>query len=330
MGNLDQFDVAGFAHAPVDIIVKVTDDFLNEFGFNKAASNLLNNEQDKILQNILKSPLILPGGACANTLSGIGRLGGKCIFNSRMANDEHSKLFRNALINKYNVTYSGEIDPESSCDRIYTFITPDHERTFGAFHGSSKLMTPDNVDKNVIASSKMFYIEGYVMDIEQGQEILIKAASTAKALNKQVVFCPNGIHVIKEYRNTVDKLLEYTDILIMNTDESSELTGKESPLSAVKQFSGKGYIGAVTCGKDGAIVFNADTVLEMPAYPLSGPLINTNGAGDQFAAGFLFGLSQNYNVERCAMQALKCAAEVLTNHSARPCEYNASKAKQAI
>ncbi len=316
--RIKTLDVSGFGHAPVDVIVNIDEHFLEQNGFIKSACNLIDREKDAQLQNILPDCIIEPGGACANVLSGISMLGGRCVFNSRLAEDKEGKYFRRTLEENYGVAFSGPTDPTARCDKVYILTTPDLERTFGSFYDVSKDMSTDDVDRQTIASSRIFYIEGFMLNVEPGFGILSEAISIAREHQTLIAFCPNDVNIITKHPDKIRAIAKQADILLMNEQEAKALSETDNTQEALRRLSETSYCGSITRGSEGALFYYKDQSLDLQAPELPGPLVNTNGAGDQFAAGFLFGLTKGCSLEECAKLAQTCAAEVVTHPGARP------------
>ncbi len=311
-------DVAGFGHAPVDVIVNVDDAFMAEHSFIKGTCNLIGREKEGELQKLLQGRCVIePGGACANTLSGISLLGGKCIFNSRFAGNPDGVFFCETL-KEFGVTAAGFTDQGALSDKVYILVTPDQERTFGTFHDVSHGMSVADINHEAVAGSKIFYLEGFMLSVETGFEILESAARVARENSRITVFCPNDIRVIHDNPGEVASLAASSDILLMNEAEAKLVTGADNAYEACRKFSAHSYCGAVSCGAGEAVFYKENEIITMAPPALRGPMVNTNGAGDQFAAGFLFGLTHDYSLEKCARLALECGTYVLTHHSGRP------------
>jgi sugar/nucleoside kinase (ribokinase family) len=313
-----KFDIAGFGHAPIDIIVEVDEEFLNSHGFTKGACNLIDTEKDRQLQNLLENYLIEAGGAVANTLSGVGALGGKCIFNSRLSGDALGKKFHSSLEN-YGVVFTGITDDRSISDKVYIFTTPDRERTFGTFHGVSDDMSPKDIIPEAYEIAGIMYTEGFMLNIENGYEILLELVEISKNHDTKTAFCPNDSRIVRDHLDEVRHMTELCDIIVMNKTEAMAVSETSCAIEACKIISEISTCGAVTLGAEGACFYRKG---EDPFYlkppELSRKTVNTNGAGDQFAAGFLFGLAKEMDFSKSALLALECGTRALTHYSARP------------
>ncbi len=313
-----QFDVTSIGQVPVDIFARVDHDFLENNGFQKNQCNVVKIDQANNFIETLKDTLLLAGGAAANTAACLSSLGAKTAFLGVTAQDELG-AFMASTFEKSNVYYPVKaLETNKGTDRVFVFVTPDGERTFASYYGAAHDMTPDHLDENIIAASKILYIEGYHLNALQGDAILKTAIEIAKKHGTTIAFNPNDVSIYKKHQSRVDYIMARTDIAIMNKDEAKAVTGKATAKDAIKQLSSKIDTGAVTLSEEGAIAFDKGEQCHLPATSKTVKIINTNGAGDHYAAGFLYGIANNIALEKINRLANLCAHEALQQHSGRP------------
>lgn len=312
-------DFCGIGNACVDIIAHVDDDFLNQWNFPKSICTYLDLETAGALDAALTDPFYIPGGCAANTAAGIAALGGKAALIGRVANDSIGAMFMNDLKER-GIRYHGVPDSRKDVGstRIYTFITPDRERTFAAFYGVQEDLSETDLDIDAIQKSAFLYLDGYALNAARGLQTFLRAIEVSKKAGHKTVFAPSDLSILTKYESAVDEIVRQTDVILCNEKEALQLTGtgtREEAMAALREgFTG----GAVTIGMGGAMVFDVNGEYHAPAATPPDIIVDTNGAGDQFAAGFLYGLSHWYTLERAARLGNSCAAAIITRTGARP------------
>lgn len=313
-------DIVGLGHAPVDVIFYVEDNFLKCRDYEKAVCVTIDEETEYEFRETFSGKAVIePGGSVANILSGVSLLGGRCIFNSRLSDDTEGQTFRNSL-DKSKVTFSGQIIRNALSDKVYTFVTPDRERTFAAFHGVSLGLCIDDIDANAIKNASILCLEGYMFNSPEGFNVMVRSIEIAQEHQTKIAFVPNDKLLIKENPKKISYLIEKADILIMNEAEAKAVSLESDIEKAVKFVYENSRYGAVTLGAQGAFFFSKE-LGEQP-FHLSAPQItqeikNTNGAGDQFSAGFLYGICKGKDFISSCKLALECGTASLYSDSAR-------------
>ncbi|MDB5492020.1 MAG: adenosine kinase [Micavibrio sp.] len=313
------FDFCGIGNACVDIIAKVDDLFLAEWNFPKGICTYLTLEDANRLEAALHNPEYIPGGCAANLAACFSSLGGTSAFMGRVADDKIGRIFLSDM-EYWSIRYSGVPHPaqEAGSTRIFCLITPDGERTFASFYGVQEDLNDDDLDTEALQQSNILYLDGYALNAQRGGETFLKAAGIAKSAGHMIAFSPNDVSILEKYSGAVAAIMAFTDIILCNETEAMHMTGMETPDKAIEALRVSFPMGAVTQGHDGAVVFDAGNIARLPAQTPPGPIINTNGAGDNFAGGFLFGLEQGYSIEKAGILGTLCAAQVLTRSCARP------------
>jgi len=205
-----------------------------------------------------------------------------------------------------------------STARCLIFVTPDADRTMQTFLGVSVMLGPDDIDPEAIGDAQITYLEGYLFDRDEAKEAFVKAAELAHAAGRKVALSLSDPFCVDRHRASFRHLVEgHVDILFANHDEITSLFETDSFDDAVRQLVGKVDLAAVTRGAEGSVIVTADQVIEIPAEPVAS-VVDTTGAGDLYAAGVLFGLTQGFELENAGRIGSICAAEVISHYGARP------------
>lgn len=313
-----KYDVLSFGHTPADILAQVSDDFLKEHGFLKSQCNVVACEQANALFEELDDTLLEGGGAAANTTACLASLGAKTAFLGFIAKDTLGDFIVTTFDEHEIVRPIGRIDSDLGSDRVFVFVTPDGERTFASYYGVSNEMKAEHLDEPTIANSKILFLQGYHLNTTYGIEILKKGVEIAKQHNVKVAFNPNDVSIYDKYPDAVNWLMEHADIAIMNQLEAMHITGTDNADSAVDALRSIVDTAAVTLSEDGAITFDKQEQIHCPVVSQKIEIVNTNGAGDHYAAGFLYGLAKELPLEKANKLGNLCASAALQEHSARP------------
>jgi len=317
------YDLTVIGNCCTDFTAPVSEDFLRQNSLI-LGQNVEFDEQIAFLQ--LKSKVldyaITPGGAGANTAHVVSALGGKTAFMGVRADDPEGALFekslRDAIIDPfvYKLPSSTLPSPQVLC-----FITPGGERSFASFNGVATTLTPNVLDLDVIAASTITLLDGHALCSATSFETLMHAALTARAAEQIVAINIADTGLIDRYGDEIEDLLIHSDCLIMNRSEGEHLTGLKSLEKMASFLSQKFPFGAITDGSAGSIVFDCGRIVNVPPADLSGipaDKIDSNGAGDHYAGGFLFGLAHHLSIEECGLIATLCARDCLSHSGARP------------
>lgn len=286
----------GLGNALVDVLLKLeNDDVLAEVGIQKGAMDMINQEQmikiRKSQEGLERSQA--PGGSVCNTMRAMAILGAKAGFIGKIGSDSVGEYYEEAL-KKANVSpYFAKTDGISgSCTVL---ISPDGERTMGTFLGPAPTITPDEITEEMLSAYQCIYIEGYLL---VNEELVRTTMQKAKKLGLKVALDLSNFNIVKAFRGLLDDIIpKYVDILFSNESEAETYTGLEAH-EAVKVLSEQVEISLVTLGKEGALVGSKGQVFTVPAE--GGKPVDTTGAGDHFAAGFLYGQSVGATLEQSA------------------------------
>lgn len=313
-------DIVAIGNAIVDVISQAEDSFLAEEGLNKGSMQLLfTTEEAEALYAKMGPGVEASGGSAANTIAGIGALGGKTGFIGQVADDELGDVFRHditALGVKFDTAArSGE--PATA--RCLILVTPDGERTMNTFLGASQHLPASALDHELIESAAILYLEGYLWDPEEPRAAMDKAIDIARNAGRKVAFTLSDGFCVDRHRDGFLKLIEdgRIDILFANEDEIKSLQQTENFDEAVEKTAARVPTLVVTRSEKGAIAVKDGERAEVAAEPID-RMVDATGAGDQFAAGFLHGQAQDKSVADSLAMGAVCAAEVIQHYGPRP------------
>ncbi|MFM5908007.1 MAG: adenosine kinase, partial [Novosphingobium sp.] len=259
------------------------------------------------------------GGSAANTLAGLAALGAECAFIGQVADDQLGEVFAHD-IRAGGIAFDTPAragDPPTA--RCLIFVTPDGQRTMNTFLGASQFLPADALDEAMIASARVLYLEGYLWDPEEPRAAMRRAIAAARGAGRKVAFTLSDAFVISRHGDDFRALIDAgeIDILFANHVELAALTGNDDFDAGVAQLRAKVPTLVVTCGPDGAIATSGDELARVSAEPVE-RVVDTTGAGDLFAAGFLFGHVRGRSLGDCLRLGSICAAEIISHYGARP------------
>ncbi len=311
-------DVVGVGNAIVDVLAQAEDGLLDELGLDKGAMTLIDAERADALYGRMASAIEVSGGSAANTLAGIASFGGRGAYIGKVRDDQLGAVFSHD-IRAAGVDYRsrpvGEGAPTARC---LIFVTPDAQRTMQTYLGVSVELGPDDIDPEAIGAAQITYLEGYLFDKEPAKEAFIKAAELAHAAGRKVALSLSDPFCVDRHRGAFRHLVSgHVDVLFANEVEIVSLFEADSFDDAVGAIRGHCEIAALTRGADGSVMVTADEVVEIAAEPVE-RVVDTTGAGDLFAAGVLFGLTQGFELRTYGRLGSIAAGEVIGHYGARP------------
>lgn len=298
--------VLGMGNALVDILVQVeNDNILDKMGLPKGSMQLVDHEKATLVLNETKGfpTSKASGGSAANTIHGLAKLGIQAAFLGKVGHDELGEFFRNDLEN--NNIESMLLNSEKQSGMAVALVTPDAERTFATFLGAAVELSPNDLKIEYFNGFDVFYIEGYLV---QNHQLIEKAILLAKEAGCKVCLDLAAYNVVEANLEFLKSLSSEVDIVFANEEEAKALTGKE-PMEALHEISKKTETSIVKIGKNGSLIKTNGKVYS--AGVIEAKSIDTTGAGDLFAAGFLFGMSKNYSPEHCAKIGAIVAGNVI-------------------
>ncbi len=314
-----RYDVLAIGNAIVDVISETDDDFIALEQLTKGGMQLIDAERAEQLYGAMGPAREISGGSAANTLAGLSMLGRQCSFIGQVADDQLGSVFA------HDIRATGidfDVPPRASeppTARCLILVTPDAQRTMNTFLGASQYLAADLIDRDLIASAAILYLEGYLWDPAEPRSAMRAAIDHAKAAGRKVAFTLSDAFVIDRHRDDFNALMAngLIDILFANESEICSLNQTDDFEAAVASTAAKVPLLVVTKGAAGAIAVQDGVRSEVAAEPVS-RLVDTTGAGDLFAAGVLAGLSEGRSIPDCLIMGAVCAAEVISHYGARP------------
>jgi sugar/nucleoside kinase (ribokinase family) len=299
--------IVGVGSALVDILTHADDAFLSEAGAVKGGMVYVGKEHiERTLSRASGPPAIVPGGSACNTVVGVSRLGGSARFVGKRGDGKMGDFFENTL-------RAHKVDPRLSrsvtaTGRVLSIITPDAQRSMFTFLGAAAEIQPEDIREELFADAAIVHIEGYILF---NPDVMRKALATAKSAGARISLDLASFNVVQESRAFLgDIVKDYVDILIANEDEARAYSGESEPLQAVRALSREVDIAAVKIGPNGSLICRGGRVFTVPAQGDGRAAVDTTGAGDLWASGFLFGLVEGYPLEQCGAVGSACGYEV--------------------
>ena len=311
-------DVAAIGNATVDVICPATDEFLDAHGLTKGAMMLVDAEQSAALYSKMQPGLEASGGSAANTIAGLASLGGRGAFLGKVANDQLGRVFAHdlAAIGAHYANAPLEQGPATAVSMIN--VTPDGQRTMCTYLGASVMFTDDDVDPAVIEAARIVYLEGYLFDAEPARRAFAKAAGLAHGAGRMIALTLSDGFVVERHRAALKGFIEsQVDLLFANESEITALFETANFEAAVEALRPHVRLAAVTRGPRGSVVLDRGERLSVAAEPVE-KVVDTTGAGDQYAAGFMFGLARGKPLQVCGRLGSIAAAEVISHYGPRP------------
>jgi sugar/nucleoside kinase (ribokinase family) len=313
-------DVTGIGNAIVDVLGEVDDRFLEEQGLTRGTMALIDANKAVELYRMLDQPVEQSGGSAANTMAGIASLDGTAGFIGRVRDDELGTTFARE-IRKTGVAYSTASAKEGpSTGRCIVLVTPDGERTMQTYLGACAALSRTDLDEEMIAGSAITYLEGYLWDRPEAKEAFLAAAGMAHDAGRKVSLSLSDRFCVDRHREEFLSLVDdHVDILFGNESEILSLYESGDLDSALRKLGDSCELSVVTLGAAGAVVVHRGKTGWIQAEPVEN-VVDTTGAGDLFAAGFLYGITHGAEPERSAKIGSICSAVVISEFGARPKE----------
>jgi len=314
-----KFDVLGIGNAIVDVIARAEDDFLVRQKMQKGGMALIDEPRAESIYDAMGPAIETSGGSAANTIVGVAGFGARAAFVGKVKDDELGRAFAHD-IRAAGVAF--DTPPSSdgpSTARCYVIVTPDGERTMNTYLGAAQDLHPADVDPAQIASAAFTYLEGYLWDPPHAKEAFRKAAKIAHEAGRKVALTLSDAFCVGRYRAEFLDLIKTgtVDLVFANESELKSLYETADFDTAAKALRGDARLAVVTRSEKGCVVVSKDDMIAVPAAPI-GTMIDATGAGDLFAAGFLFGLARGRDLKTAARLGAIAAAEVIQHIGARP------------
>jgi sugar/nucleoside kinase (ribokinase family) len=313
-------DVIGVGNAIVDVIAQTTDEFLVEHEIAKGAMTLIDEDRAKALYDAMGPAREISGGSGANSIAGIASLGGKAGYVGKVANDALGEIFTHDLRAVGVEFNSNPLVGGPATARSFILVTPDAQRSMNTYLGASALVTEKDVEAEADAfrSAQITYLEGYLFDREEAKRSYVAAAEIAAASGRRTALTLSDLFCVQRHRAAFRHLVaNHVDILLANEDEIKSLYETDSFEHAMQQARADVGVAAVTRSEKGAVIARGDETAVVRAEPVE-KVIDTTGAGDLFAAGFLLGMARGRPLAECSRLGSICAAEIISHYGARP------------
>jgi sugar/nucleoside kinase (ribokinase family) len=287
---------------------------------NRGGMTLVDTARAQELYDAMGPAREISGGSAANTLAGLAALGAQCAFIGLVADDLFGQVFAHDIHSvgiDFDTRARGEEPPTAQC---LIFVTPDGQRTMNTFLGASQFLPAGALNEEAIGGASILYLEGYLWDPEEPRAAMRRAIEAARAAGRKVAFTLSEVFVIDRHGDDFRALIAdgLIDILFANHHELAALTGKDDFHEGIAMLRDKVPTLVVTRSADGAVAVSGGEQAEVAAEPIE-RVVDTTGAGDQFAAGFLYGHVRGEPLERCLRRGAICAAEVISHYGPR-CE----------
>ena len=312
------YDVVGVGNALVDMIAMVDDAFLGDNDLIKGSMALIETDRAVELTERVGRTVRTSGGSGANTLAGIASLGGDVAFIGKVSDDELGRVFAEDMAAIGVDFRSGGPAADIPTGRCIIAVTPDAQRTMNTFLGVSTLLSFDDLDAHVLGAGAVLYLEGYLFDRDEAKDAFRRASAIAHGNGRVVSLTLSDSFCVDRHRDDFRALVrDEIDILFANEDELKSLYETDDFDDAVQLLRRDCHIAAVTRSEKGSVIVTRDDIHAVPAAPV-GQVVDTTGAGDLFAAGFLRGLTQGKDLTSCARIGAIAAAEVISHVGPRP------------
>lgn len=314
----DALDVLGIGNAIVDVIAPADDEFLAAHAMHKGSMALIDQEQAERIYAAMGATIVSSGGSAANTIAGVASLGGRPGFIGKVRDDELGAEFRHDITAAGARFTTAPATDGPATARCLVLVTPDSQRTLNTFLGAAAELGPSDVDAQLVASANITYLEGYLYDAPSAQQAFHLAAEIAHAANHRVALTLSDPFCVQRHRDAfLDLVGHHVDVLFANLAEASALFETDRLDRIVEGLRSKTDLVALTRGPDGSLIVTHDDVIEVRALRI-GPVVDTTGAGDLYAAGFLYGLTHGLSLHECGRLGSLAAAEAIAHFGARP------------
>lgn len=313
-----RFHVVGIGNAIVDIIGRCDDAYLASHGLNKGGMQLCDAETVKQLYAGMGPGIEISGGSVANTMVGVASLGGKAAFIGKVADDEFGRIFAHD-IRSADVTFNSTgVAGRAPTARSLILVTPDGERTMNTFLGISPELDHGEVDPALISNASIVYLEGYLFDQPAAKAAFRQAAALAAKSGSRVALSLSDSFCVERHRDEFLGLIRAgVDILFANENEITSLYQTSSFDEAARRAAQDTKLAALTRSGKGSVIISGGTQVAIPVEPVA-KVVDTTGAGDLYAAGFLFGVAHNLPLETSGRLGSIAAAEIISHIGARP------------
>ena len=314
-----RFDVLGIGNAIVDVIARTEEDFLLKQGMHKGTMALIDEARAQAIYAAMGPAIETSGGSAANTIVGLASLGSRSAFIGKVKDDELGRTFAHDIRAAGAAYTTPPASDGPSTARCYVLVTPDGERTMNTYLGAAQDLHPADIDAELVAASAVLYLEGYLWDPKNAKDAFVKAAKIAHEAGRTVALSLSDAFCVDRWRAEFLQLMRSrtVDLIFANEAELHSLYQTSDFDSAVAALRPDVSTAVVTRSEKGCIVLGPDGIEAVPAFPVE-RVVDTTGAGDLFAAGFLSGLARGADDRNCGRLGALAAAEVIGHLGARP------------
>ncbi|SPF79414.1 adenosine kinase [Pseudoprimorskyibacter insulae] len=315
---MKKYQVVGIGNAIVDVLTRAEDTFLEMMGIQKGIMQLVEKDRAQVLYGAMESRVQAPGGSVANTLAGLGNLGLRTAFIGRVHDDALGRFYASAMekdgTDFVNAPVPGGDLPTS---RSMIFVSPDGERSMNTYLGISAELGPEDVSEDVAAEAEIVFLEGYLFDKPKGKEAFIRTARTCRAAGGKAGIAISDPFCVERHREDFIKLIQNEmDYVIGNEDEIRSLFQDQDLDADLARVAAICPLVVCTRSGDGVTIVHNGVRTDVPVKKVIP--VDATGAGDQFAAGFLYGLATGRDMETCGRMGTICAGEVISHMGPRP------------
>tara|TARA_B100001250_G_scaffold87199_1_gene72118 strand:- start:605 stop:1579 length:975 start_codon:yes stop_codon:yes gene_type:complete len=316
----NRLDVVGIGNAMVDAIIPSNKTEIEKHNINRDSMNLIDENLKNNLHKSYTIKEMAGGGSLGNSMFGITSFGGNGSFIGKIKNDEIGVYLQKDMMREGLKFPLGFTSPDISTGCCTIFVEEDGTRTMCTFLGAGTLIGPEDIKEDDIKNHKIAYLEGYLWDNENAKKAMKKMVDICKADDQKIAFTLSDLFCVDRHRDSFQELINNdVDILFANEDEIKSMAQTSSFEESLEYAKSLNITAAITKGSSGSVVVSNGSVTEITAQKVD-KVVDTTGAGDLFAAGFLYGYSKNKNMEECGDYASIAAAEVISHYGARPLE----------
>lgn len=314
--NTAKFDILAIGNAIVDVLSICDDELVDRLNMRKGTMFLIDEARAEELYRLMGPAKEVSGGAAANTLAGMASLGAKAAFVGKVRDDQLGKIFTHDMraTGVHFETACAMTGPATA--RCLIFVTPDAQRTMNTYIGACARIDDSDIDEQLVKDSTLTFVEGYMWNDPSSKSAIRKAMKIGQQAGRQIAFSPSDVFCIENHHAEMLELVGSSDVVFANEEEVKTLYGKSTFDEAREAIRSKCKVAVLTRGEQGSVVVTANETVAVPAAPI-GRLVDTTGAGDLYASGFLYGYLRGWSHKESAELASRCAAEVIQHMGAR-------------
>jgi sugar/nucleoside kinase (ribokinase family) len=310
------YDVFSMCNPLYDLVATVSDELVADLGLEKGGMFLVDEARQREIVPVIYSDLVVsaPGGSGANTATGVALLGGSSCYAGRVGDDEHATLYEQGLVNIGVKSSLGRGEGATGISLV--LVTPDAQRTMCTFLGCSLELKPKDIRLDLLTQSKYLYVTAYLWDTDGQKESVLFAMQSARREGVKVALSLSDPFCVHRHKTELLNLIhDHVDVIMGNRVEAEELTGTNTPQDAARVLAESADIAVVTADSSGSWVCAKGDLIQIPTYPATP--VDTTGAGDMYAAGFLYGLTQGHSLEASGRIASLVAAKIVSQFGPR-------------